>query len=172
MSVFLRVIVVVASIGCAAAQTQPLSVCQVLDSARDHQEVIVRARAFAHYHGSLLTDGFSSDPCPGWRKRFFTAPSWIPLCFDSFLGVQLTGEQQRLNREFFLRLSGLRMGSPSKYSAVTLMGVAVRKPWPLIFRRGDGEYFGNAMGQNGAFPVVFVLSDVLEESEGRPVRQP
>jgi hypothetical protein len=102
----------------------------------------------------------------------FTAPSAVPLYYDSYSGVGLTAEQRRLNREFLVRLVALRRGNPSKYSAVTLRGVVIRKSWSLIFRGGDGEYFGNATGQNGASPVVFVLTEVLGESEGRPVKQP
>jgi len=142
----------------------------MLESARDHQEVVVRARAFAHVHGTILTDAFSNDPCPGWRQHFFTAPSAVPLYFDLFSGVQLTSVQQRLNREFYLRLRSL-WGPHPKYSAVTLVGVVVRKSWPLIIRRFDGEYFGNAMGPQGECPAVFVLKQVLNESEGRPIKQ-
>jgi hypothetical protein len=134
-----------------------------LNSIDDHREVVVRAQASGSVHGLLLSEGINGEPCPGWRRRFFTAPSLIGLEFTSSYGVRLTEEQERLNREFLSRLHKLRSAGRLKNYAVTLKGVVVKESWPLIFRQSDGGYHGFGMGPYGALAAVFVIKSVLEE---------
>src|SRR5512144_2252649 len=92
----------------ATAQGVPLSVCQMLDSIREHQEVTVRGVITGGYHGYFLTDETGDETCPGWPRRYFTSPPGVGLAFFSWLGVQLTDDQTRLNLDFLRRLGTLR----------------------------------------------------------------
>ena len=92
----------------AMAQGQPLSVCQMLNSIREHQEVTVRGVITGGYHGYLLRDESGNEPCPGWPKRYFTSPAAVGLEFFSLLGVQLTDDEKRLDFDFLRRLGMLR----------------------------------------------------------------
>jgi hypothetical protein len=148
-------------IACAAsAQTKTLSVCEALDSGVDGQEVVLRGViAGESHHGFGLSEGIDGDPCPGWRRRFLTTPSFILFDYFSHLGVHLTKEQEQLNLYFLRRLSFLLSPNTSR-SGVKIKGVLVRKPWPLIFRRQDGTYWGNGFGQDGWCPTVLVITSI------------
>ena len=123
-----------------------MGVCEDLDSPAGTREVVFRARLGGSYiHGYVLADDLVDDPCPGWPRRFFTAPPWIPLYFSSDLGVHLTKEQERRNLEFFLKLSKLDYRNRVA-PTITISGVLVKQFWPFIFRAKNGEYFGDALG--------------------------
>jgi hypothetical protein len=144
----------------ASAQTKPMGVCEALESPAGQREVVLRARlGGGHYHGWVLVDTFSDDPCPGWRRRFFTAPPWIPLYFSSDLGVQLAKEQERRNFEFLLKL--YKLDRPSWVRpTITIRGVLVKQFWPLIFRAKDGQYIGDALGpHNNAALAVLIMTE-------------
>jgi len=146
-------------VACAAsAQTKPMGACEALESPAGQHEVVLRARlGGGHYHGWLV-DTFSDDPCPGWRRSFFTAPAGIPLYFSSDLGVQLTKEQERRNFEFLLKLYKLdrpRWVRPT----ITIRGVLVKQFWPFIFRAKDGEYLGDALGPYHNALAVLVMTE-------------
>jgi hypothetical protein len=160
----LRAFFVIATLGSAAAQTQPMSVCQMLDSAADHQEVVARVKiAGSHHHGFWLTEGPNVDPCPGWRKRFFTAPSALIPIVSSRFGVHLTPEEERAGRDFLNRLFDLsrRDTRATNDLTVTLKGVFVRKAWPWIFRGRSGDWVGNGFGPSGGCAAVFVIKEIL-----------
>jgi hypothetical protein len=134
----------------ASAQTQPWSVCGILDSAADHQEVIARVRISGSYHhGFGLSEGLDGEPCPGWRRRFFTAPSVLLPKVSSGFGVLLTSEEEQMGLGFLFRLRDLSRRSPGALNklTVTMRGAVVKKSWPWMFRRSDGSYMGNAFGR-------------------------
>jgi hypothetical protein len=79
------------------AQGEPLSVCQMLNSTRERQEVTVRGVVTGGRHGYFLTEGIGDEPCPGWPRRYFTSPAAVGLEFFPLLGVQLTDDQKRWN---------------------------------------------------------------------------
>jgi hypothetical protein len=158
---FLLVLLLV-SMAFAAAQTEPMSVCQMLDSASDHQEVVARVKiSGGYYHGFGLSEGLHGDPCPGWRKRFFTAPSVLMPMFSSCCGVQLSQDESRMVRDFLDRLWDESRNNSTRDLTVTLRGVIVKKAWPWIFRRSDGVYMGNAFGPTGGYPAIFVIKEIL-----------
>jgi hypothetical protein len=136
-----------------------MGVCEALDSPAGTREVVLRARLGGSYiHGYALTDNFVEDACPGWRRRFFTAPPWIPLSFSSDLGVHLTKDQERRNFEFFGKLCKLDTRE-WVHPTVTITGVLVRQFWPFIFRAKNGEYFGDALDPYSHSLAVFVITE-------------
>jgi hypothetical protein len=121
-----------------------MGVCEALNSAAGTREVILRARIVGEpHHGYWLSEGLDGDPCPGWCKRFFTAPSAIAPVFSSFPGAQLTKAQERLNIELIKRLYLLSKPAGYVNSTITINGILVKKFWPFIFRLKDGSYIGN-----------------------------
>jgi hypothetical protein len=146
-------------VACAAsAQNKLMGVCEALESPAGQHEVVLRARlGGGHYHGWWLVDTSSDDPCPGWRRRFFTAPSGIPLYFSSDLGVQLTEEQERRNFEFLLKLYKLDRPGWAR-PIITIRGTLVKQFWPFIFRAQDGQYFGDALGPYHNALAVLVMT--------------
>jgi hypothetical protein len=111
------------------AQGEPLSVCQMLNSTRENQEIAVRGAIIGEpHHGYALSEGIGNEPCPGWPKRLFTRPSVVGFAIASSFGVHLTAEQERLNRDFVRRLSTLSDGHSLKPYWVTLRGVLVQRP--------------------------------------------
>ena len=139
------------------AQSAVSSVCELLDNAQNDQVVVVRALAWSHIHGAFLSDRLSGDPCPGWRTRILTAPSALPLTSSPNAGVRLTAEQKRLGWDFLLELRSFSRRNPGQPLPVTITGAIVRKSSPMIFRRADGEYWGNGFGPSGGFPAVLVI---------------
>lgn len=139
------------------AEARALSVCDVLNSAADHQTVLVHASIASNGHMVYLFDGTGSDPCPGWRKRFFTAPATIPILTGSYAGVHVSSELFRECLDFSQRLTSLQKANRYTHHMVTIGGVVIRKRWPLIFRSGDGSYVdlgGGVVGGYEAFLVV------------------
>ena len=137
------------------AQSEPLSVCQMLNFSRQGQEVTVRGVITGGRHGYFLTEGIGDEPCPGWPKRYFTSPAGVYLNFFSSLGVQLTAEEKRLNLDFVLhRLGALRGGQEVEHRA-TIKGVLARRPWLLAFRHTDGTY--SCIGRPDEWCLVIVV---------------
>jgi hypothetical protein len=147
----------------AMAQTAPLSVCQMLSSTRERQEVTVRGVIQGGHHGYFLTEGIGDEPCPGWPKRYFTSPSGVGLAFFSWLGVQLTDDQKRLNLDFLRRLGTLRGERTLSYS-VTVSGVFAKRPWLRTFRHADGTYSCFAAASDGDCLGVFVVRSIVSEA--------
>jgi hypothetical protein len=139
-----------------SAEERPLSVCEALNKSADHQRVVIRAK-IAISHQIYLFEGTGQDPCPGWRKRFFTAPSAIPLLFGSFSGVPVSDEVRRTSTDFVLRL---RKTDRATDHIVTATGVLLRKPWPLSFRAADGTWGGWGSGIDGGSGSILVLTSV------------
>ena len=77
--------------------------------------------------------------------------------------MQLTPEEERAGLAFLFRLSDLSRGNPGAQNdlTVTMRGVIVKKAWPLIYRRSDGVYVGNAFGPAGGYAAVFVIKEIL-----------
>ena len=147
------------------AEQRLLGVCEALNVGRNGEEISIAGEIDGHFHhGFFLSQGIGGDPCPGHRRRFFTAPSLILLAWASIPEVRLTREQEGLNRILWERLIGTSRQSPQMPRLhVKIVGVLVRKSWPLIFRRDDGSYFGTGLGMDGAFPAVLVVKSVQEE---------
>jgi hypothetical protein len=147
----------------SSAQQNSLSVCKALSSVGDRQEVTIRGRIAGTWrHGFFgLDEGIHGDPCQGWRARFFTAPSFIPLMYVSALGVQLTNEEERRNFAFVRELFSMSHQTNPNPITVSVSGVVVRKQLPLIFRRVDGSYFGN--GIVGGYPTVLVVRSIWKD---------
>lgn len=145
----------------SAAQNAPLSVCEALDLRSSHEELTIRGLLTGEiHHGFFLSQGIDADPCPGWRRRFITAPSVMGLVFQSALGVAVTEREQQLNRAFIETLWNVSGNRPVK-QVVTVRGTAVRDRWPLIFRRADGTYFSANIGDPQAWiPVKFVVKAI------------
>ncbi len=148
----------------AMAQSEPLSVCQMLSSTREKQEITVRGAMIGEpHHGYYLSDGIGDEPCPGWPKWLFTRPSVVGFAIASSFGVHLTDDQERRNREFVRRLSTLSSGHILKPYWVTLRGVLVRRPWLRTFRHADGTYSCIAAGNDSDCLGVFVLRSIVSE---------
>jgi hypothetical protein len=145
-----------------SAQDRPISVCEALNSVRDHQVVVVRAKVEATRHEISLSAGLGGEPCEGWPRRYFTAPSLIPI-FVSAPGVHPTEVQTAANLEFIRRLARVRAEHrPSDYMA-TIKGTLLRKTMPLIFRSPGGDYIGFGFGLDGAYAAAIVVQSILDE---------
>jgi hypothetical protein len=145
-------------------QPSPITVCQMLDLGPDH-EVVVRGEIFGTpEHGYFLDQGIGGDPCPGWRKRFFTSSSSTAIAFFSSHGVRLSTEEERLNRELLQRLGRFSDGHVVQRYKVTVSGVLVRRPSPLIFRRTNGGYVCKTFEPTEAECFgVFLLKSIIQE---------
>jgi hypothetical protein len=146
----------------AMAQREPLSVCQMLNSARERQEVTVRGVIRGGRHGYFLTESTGDEPCPGWPKRYFTSPSVVYLNLFASFGVQLTDDEKRLNLDLLRRLAPLRVGTLNSYG-VTVSGVFAKRPWLRTFRHADGTYSCIGAGYDGDCLGVFVVRSILAE---------
>jgi hypothetical protein len=140
------------------AEARRVGVCEVLNSAADHQTVLIHAAIASNGHMTYLFDGTGNDPCPGWRKRFFTAPSSIPILTASYSGVPVSSGLSREYIDFSQRLKSLQRANPSTHHMVTISGVVIRKRWPLIFRRGDGSYVDFGGGVDGGHEALLVVT--------------
>jgi hypothetical protein len=147
----------------AMAQGEPLSVCQMLSSTRERQEVTVRGVITGGHHGYFLNDGRGDETCPGWPKRFFTSPAAVGLAFFSALGVQLTDDQNRLNLDFLRRFGTLRFEHNLNSYRVTVRGVLAKRPWLRTFRHADGTYSCFLAAYDGDCLGVFVLRSIVSE---------
>jgi len=138
-----------------AAAERPMGVCEAFNSAVDHQVVTIEARIAFTTHLTYLFEGTGRDPCPGWRKRIFAAPSVIPIA----IGAREIRMPKVLIYEW-LELFGIwRMrdrAGPSLKLIGTVRGVIIKKQFPLSFRLSDGEYFGWGEGLDGAYAAVIV----------------
>ncbi len=139
------------------AQTQPLGVCEALNSASDHQAVVLHA-AVAASHQTYLFEGTGQEPCPGWRTHFFSAFSVIPIVFGSFSGINVPDNVRRELIGFGVRLRGLQRADPSARHMVTMRGVLVRKPLALGFKGTNGQWGGWGEGLDGAYAAVLVVT--------------
>jgi len=140
------------------AQVRPLSVCEALNSAGDHRAVLIHAAIASTQHQTYLFEGTGRDRCPGWRKRFFTAPSAIPIVFSSYSGVHVSDTLFRENLDFVQHLRSLQKANPSAHHMVTISGVLIRKSWALIFRRAGGAYVGWGEGLDGGSAALLVVT--------------
>jgi hypothetical protein len=147
----------------AMAQVGPMSVCQMLNSTREHQEVTVRGVITGGHHGYFLSDESGDETCPGWPKRYFTSPAGVGLNVFSSLGVQLTDDQKRLNLDFVRRLGTLRGENNLNSYRVIVRGVFAKRPWLRTFRHTDGTYSCFAAAYDGDCLGVFVLRSILSE---------
>lgn len=140
-----------------AAEPKPLTVCDALDTAASGQQVTIRGDIVGSIHGLFLTEGINADPCPGWRLKYFTAPSMIGLEFTSSYGVKLTLEEEHRNLNLMVRLRRLCAAGQSKRCSASVTGVFVRTRWPIIFRRSNGSYYGFGLDPSGAFLATVVI---------------
>ena len=149
----------------AVAQGEPLSVCQMLNSVREHQEVAVRGVITGGHHGYFLSEGIGNEPCPGWPTRYFTSPAGVGLNFFSSLGVQLTEDQKRLNLDFLRRLWTLRGNNHNNLNGygVTVRGVFAKRPWLRTFRHADGTYSCILAAYDGDCLGVLVVRSIVSE---------
>ncbi len=147
----------------ANAQTRSLSVCDALTSGVDHQVVVIHAAIALYRHGTYIFEGTGQDPCPGWRKQFFTAPASIPLAIASYPGVSVPTNIFRDNADILSRIRNRQQANSIARFMVTVRGVLIRKSLPLIFRRLDGKYVGFAEGIDGTSAALLVATSVLVE---------
>jgi hypothetical protein len=157
---YLKLAIVVATgiVAVAHAEVGPLTVCEALSSIRDREDVTIHAPLLLTRHLTAVAEAFdNSDPCPGWPRRFFTAPSVIPLTGPLF-GVRVSVEVWRKALDFFGCQRMRQRENPSYHPMMTVRGVLLRKTWPLIFRGHDGEYFGWGFGLDGASAALLVLT--------------
>ena len=103
-------------------------------------------------HGYMVRQGPDSEPCPGWRARFLTAPSMIPL--DLGLTESKTMDHGVLSCVDAARRKGSGL-------TVEIVATVLRKSkYPLIFRRTDGLYFGmfgTGFGPNSQYPLMLLV---------------
>ena len=146
------------------AQGEPLSVCQMMSSTPEYQEVTVRGVITGGYHGYHLTDEIGDETCPGWPRHYFTSPAAVGLGFFSWRGVQLTDDQKRLNLDFLRRLGTLRGDNHNLNGyGVTVRGVFAKRPWLRTFRHADGTYSCFAAAYDRDCMGVFVLRSIISE---------
>ena len=157
-----RILVFAAFAGIAAAQTTPISVCEMLNSATEHQHLTVRGEVMGEpHHGYYLgEEGLDGDPCPGWRRRFLTSPSALRLGLFSNFGVQLTQAQADSNLAFLRRLNMVSRGSVIRCN-VTVEGVFARQPSFWMIRRSNGAY--QCWRNDWSCIGVFVLKSIISE---------
>ena len=145
------------------SQTRPMSVCDALNSAGDHQVVVIHAAIASNRHQTFLFEGTGRDPCPGWRKRFFTAPSAIPIAIGSYPGVHVSDRVFRANLDFVQRLRGLQEANPSARHRATVSGILVRARWFPIFRSANDVYCCWGEGADGGYAAVLVVTSAITE---------
>jgi hypothetical protein len=141
----------------ADAQVRPLTVCEALTSVRDREAIVIRAHVVS-VHWTELLEGTGEDPCPGWPRRFFTAPSAMPLLWGSIFGVHVSEAVLHDCIEFGVRLHKLQKEDPSNRRAVTVNGVLMRKRWPVIFMAHDGTYCCWGLGPDGGYAALLVVT--------------
>jgi hypothetical protein len=138
--------------------TQSQGVCDALNSAHDHQEVVIHAAMASTRHETFLYEGKGGDPCPGWPRHFFTGPSAISIVISSFAGVKVPEKVHRQSLEFAVRLRELSRGNTSVRRIVTAQGVMIMPRWRLIFRDFRGEYCCWGVGIRGDYAGLLVLT--------------
>lgn len=142
-----------------SAQPRPLGVCEALNSAVDHQAVVIHANLALTPHLTYVFDGTADEPCPGWRKRFITAPAAIPILIGSYSEVRVPDSLRNDLTNFLLHLRGRTVNRSGRFM-VTISGVLIRKPWLLTFRGATGEYVGWGEGLYGGFAALLVVTSV------------
>ena len=142
------------------AQERPMGVCDSLNSAKDHQSIVIHAAIMSTRHETYLFEGTGQDPCPGWRKWLFTAPASIPIVVGSYFGVQVSDSLFSNYVDFIQRLKSRQKTTKSAHKMVTVSGVIIRKPWPLAFRGREGTYVGWGEGINGGSAALLVLTSI------------
>ena len=155
---------ILCSLQAAFGQGLGANVCDVLGAGpTDGQRITVQGEILGSArHGFMVGETSSSEPCPGWRQRFLTAPSVIPLNFTGGPGAELTKEQKQFNLDFLARLIALERDKRLTHFRVSASGVIARKSNSFIFRRSDGSYFGNAVGQDGGFLAILLVTSIHE----------
>lgn len=143
-----------------SGQARPLSVCEALNSAADHQAVVIHAAIASTRHGTYIFEGTGREPCPGWPKRFFTAPSSIPIFVGPYPGLRVPDHLLRDYRPFGEHLRILQSANLSALHMVTISGVIIRKLGRLSFRSADGSYFGWGEGLDGGSAAMLVMTSV------------
>lgn len=137
-----------------------MGVCAALNSAADHQEVVIHAAMVWYRHGTYIFEGTGREPCPGWPKRFFTAPANIPLNLGRYPGLLLNNQLFWDLMDFCHYLGRLHKANPSSRQMVTIRGVIIRKALPLIYRSWDGGYIGWGEGIDGGNAAMLVVTSV------------
>jgi hypothetical protein len=108
-----------------------MSVCDALNTTAIRQKISIHGVIEgSHHHGYYLGQGIGGDPCPGWRRRLFTAPSVISVYITSRPDLPLTKEQERLDLEFMLRVRRIEMERSHKnpIMSVTMTGILYGSP--------------------------------------------
>lgn len=151
----------------AIAQTNSMSVCEILNSVADNQKTVVHGEVIGEpEHGFYLSEGINIDPCPGWRQHILTAPSIVGLEFVSSTGVFLTSDQEQADAAFLSHLRALSRSAPlDRHYTVTLEGVLRRKRGAIIMRRSDGAFVGNGLGPGGNLLAILVITSVRQEKD-------
>jgi hypothetical protein len=160
----------------ARSQTRSLTVCEAYDRhISSGQDVVIQALiAGESHHGYYLIESLSGEACPGWPKRFFTAPPFMGLAFGSFGGVQVSKEQERADMAFLDKLWQLSRAKQFSPFRVLVSGVIVKKSWSMTFRLpipiwsgGDPIYQGNGWGAYGEIPALIVAKSIREDGTAR-----
>jgi hypothetical protein len=159
------------------AQPRTMTVCELLDSnPRDRQEVTVRGWIPGNSSHAINLFERTGEPCPGWRRRFMTAPAVIGLSFRSGLDVKLTPEQERSNRDFVVNWARLRNDRIGYMVGVRLSGIVRRKPIILTFKSprwpwgGGDQWIGNGFDVDGAIPLMIMLTSIEEYGKLRQIQ--
>jgi hypothetical protein len=137
----------------ASAQTKVMGVCEALNSAISSEEVIIHGTYNSWMEGAGFSEGLDGEPCPGWRKRFFTAPAFIDA---SRFSERMSLEQKQAYFEILKK-------QVSAHGAFTgplaIKGVLIKKFWLFIFRGRDGVYWGNGFGPYGGYLAELVMTE-------------
>jgi hypothetical protein len=148
-------LVFVAAVGAQTVPTKAYSVCDVvgLSTTLAGKTILVRGLlGGTAQHGYMLYQGLADDPCPGWPRRYFTAPSAILLSFS------LPEDDGAARTSAVLPCVRAYQAKGNKRLAAEIEGTLVKKRWfPIIFRRPDGAYYGlyhSGFGQFGGFPLM------------------
>src|SRR5579863_1830773 len=102
------------------AESRTMTVCEALNSAADHQPVVIRGTFFSFRHGTFISQGTGDDPCPGWPRYLFTAPSMIPIYLYSYSGVSVPDQLRHDMFDFLARFRSAHNGDPYANHVVTI----------------------------------------------------
>jgi hypothetical protein len=143
----------------AAAQIRTLGVCEALNSTISREEVVIQGRLTLWQHGMAFFEEPNAAPCPGWRRRFFTAPAAIDITFESIPEAR-TPIRREEALEFLRKISARSVRGTVTIPSLSLRGVLAKKFWPCIFRARGGEWIGQGFGANGAYLAELIVTEI------------
>jgi hypothetical protein len=155
------------SLSATAGWTAVLTVCEVLDNSKQLNGSMVTVHGYlqgSSRHGYSLYASAEGrdDPCPGWRRRYLTAPSIIEL--GEALEPTGATSYAALITETKRRASGGDFAS----IRVEVVGQLIRKDFFFINKQSEGGFAGNGFGENGGRAVILRPKSIRKLSQVNP----